>query len=289
MANLSQESGAMGKALFIGMLAETAIHVGAGQSIGVVDLPVAREGATGLPHIPDSGLKGALRQWAETVFSEPEVKILFGSAESGGGGGAGVLLISTARLLFLPVRRLDGPYAWVTTPYLLERLRRDASRSGAAIGTVPIITVSGTELLIAGPPQSPVFLEEYVFTAKKNPKTTDIDALVKALVADAPLAARLAQQAAIMTDTEFAWFAENALPVDAHNQLSDTKLSQNLWYEEVLPPDTLLFSMILTRHDDEDELVTCFAEKLRKANYLQVGGNESTGQGWFRLTITERA
>jgi len=55
----------MSKGTLLGLFTETPLHPGAGQSADVVDLPVAREGATGLPQIPDTGLKGALRQWAD--------------------------------------------------------------------------------------------------------------------------------------------------------------------------------------------------------------------------------
>ncbi len=48
------------KTLLYGMLAETSIHPGAGQSSGFVDLPVAREAATDYPVIVGSSLKGAL-------------------------------------------------------------------------------------------------------------------------------------------------------------------------------------------------------------------------------------
>ena len=46
------------KTLLYGLLAETSIHPGAGQSSGFVDLPVAREAATDYPVIVGSSLKG---------------------------------------------------------------------------------------------------------------------------------------------------------------------------------------------------------------------------------------
>ncbi len=273
----------MGNSMLLGLLAETSVHMGAGQSAGVVDLPVAREGATGLPHLPDTGLKGALRQWAKGVLSEADEKLLFGTTESdGGSGGAGLLMISTGRLLCLPIRRLDGPYAWVTTPYLLERLRRDVMRTGQGLA-VPAPTVTGTDLLMAKPPQANVYLEEYCFTPKPFP--AGMDALAAGLIRDNTVATRIAGQAAVMTDDEFAWFAANALPVDARNQLDANKLSKNLWYEETLPPDTLFHAIIGTRNDGHADAVGRFADALQKAAYLQVGGNESVGQGWLSVKI----
>lgn len=283
--------------MILGLLAETALHPGAGQSADVVDLPVAREGATGLPHIPDSGLKGALRQWVRDwnrdVHSDRALDegVLFGSAEAGGGGAAGLLLISTARLLCLPVRRLDGPYAWVTTPYLLERLGRDLARAGATVSVPSKPDVPGETLLMANAPGGqappPVFLEEYSF-APAAIGDCGLGELASTLISDSEVAVRIAGQAAIMSDQEFSWFAAEALPVNARNALDDeTKLSKALWYEETLPPDTLMYAIIGLRRSDETSLETAkaFYAALTDYAYLQVGGNETVGQGWLSVKV----
>ena len=43
----------------------SALHVGTGQGIGAVDLPIARSRATNLPLVPGSALKGVLRDEAK--------------------------------------------------------------------------------------------------------------------------------------------------------------------------------------------------------------------------------
>ena len=40
------------------------LHAGTGQGIGAIDLPIAREKATGIPYLPGSSLKGVLRDRA---------------------------------------------------------------------------------------------------------------------------------------------------------------------------------------------------------------------------------
>ena len=68
----------------LGLLAETSIHPGAGESAGFIDMPVAREGATGYPVIVGSSLKGALLDLAregdkleaparDRIFGKPEI------------------------------------------------------------------------------------------------------------------------------------------------------------------------------------------------------------------------
>ena len=48
----------------------------------------------------------------------------------------------------------------------------------------------------------------------------------------------------VLNDDDFTWFARFGLSIQARNVLEDgTKQSQNLWYEETLPPDTLLYAL----------------------------------------------
>ena len=274
----------MSKGTLLGLLAETPLHPGAGQSADVVDLPVAREGATGLPQIPDTGLKGALRQWAKEKGED--VNKLFGASDS----GAGQLMISSARLLCLPVRRLDGPYAWVTTPYLLERLRRDSARCGCGLD-VPHPQPAGEdlpELLVKEEAGKTLFLEEFSFKTAEYEGFGNIQTAITALLGtDDDTNTRILDQLAIMSDKEFNWFAANALPVNARNKLDENKISENLWYEEVIPPDALFYSVILPRNEGARQDCDAFLETLVKNKYLQIGGNETVGQGWVILRKCE--
>ena len=43
------------------LYAETSVHVGGGDSVGAIDLAIAREKYTDFPFIPSSGVKGAVR------------------------------------------------------------------------------------------------------------------------------------------------------------------------------------------------------------------------------------
>ena len=58
----------------------SALHVGTGQGVGVVDLPIARAKATNLPLVPGSALKGVLRDEAaqQWKLDGQQIKSLFG-------------------------------------------------------------------------------------------------------------------------------------------------------------------------------------------------------------------
>lgn len=105
------------------------LHAGTGQGVGVIDMPVAREAATGLPFLPGSSLKGSLR---DQCIDADMCRKLFGPHPDTDNASdhAGSTQITDQRLLLLPVRSLAGVFAWVTSPYILRRFVRDAKDAG---------------------------------------------------------------------------------------------------------------------------------------------------------------
>jgi CRISPR-associated protein Cmr4 len=109
------------------------LHAGTGEGIGAVNLPTARERLTGYPFLPGTSLKGVLRATAEARFrKEPngytsrKTYAAFGPDTENAADSRGGIAFSDASLLALPVRSLFGTFAWVSCPYALRRLRRDA-------------------------------------------------------------------------------------------------------------------------------------------------------------------
>lgn len=271
--------------MLLGLLAETFIHPGAGQTGGAIDLPVAREAATGYPFIAGSSMKGALR---DSVRLDEESRArVFGTQDR-----AGALLVSDARLLLLPLRSLSSSYRWATCPHLLERFARDLRRTktGIAPADTPIVD-QYRYLDAAGQQDTKLFLEERSFAAQppssaSGPNLDGWTTSIAGLIQDAAARARLCRQLTVLDDRDFAWFARHGLPVQARNQLSEHKTSQNLWYEEALPPDTLMYAM-LAEHDSDSGAMSAMRTAFQRRSYLQVGGNETVGQGWFAVACAE--
>ncbi|GIX17748.1 MAG: type III-B CRISPR module RAMP protein Cmr4 [Rhodothalassiaceae bacterium] len=273
------------------MLAETLVHPGVGQTVGAIDLPVMRERTTGHPVIAGSSLKGALRDAVQRKEGKPIADDLFGDQER-----AGRILVSDARLVLLPVRSLEMPYAWLTCPLLLERLARDAARLGFPLDLPDLAPDEGTALMSGEGSRDTssangaryLYLEERSFTVTDGGDAMKklVETLGK-LMPDDKAGARLKRQLVIVSDTDFKWFAENALPVIARNVLDeDTKTSKNLWYEEALPPDTLMVAALMERPGTgKGGALGQLEQVLKESGYLQVGGNETVGQGWFRTDL----
>lgn len=94
----------------------------------------------------------------------------------------------------------------------------------------------------------------------------------------------LNERLVVLSDNDFAWFARYGLCVNARNQLDiGKKTSKNLWYEETLPPDSLFYCVLSNRIPGCDVLTNVEA-KLAEVGYLQVGGNQTVGQGVFAMT-----
>ena len=281
----------------LGLLAETPVHAGAGSSLGVVDLPIQRETHTQWPCIYGSSVKGALRdcasecssadKWIDDVFGpEPE-------AGETGGGHAGALSVGEGRLLLLPVRSLTTHFKWVTCAAALARLAADSCRLGIKL-CIPgsVLAPEGShEALVHNDGRNngqQLYLEELCLT-QKPVDLGDLIGLLATLMGSEGATAALARQLVIVDNDLFGHLARVATPVSAHNALTDEKRSKNLWYEETLPPETLLYLCLDAGPSRREHSSMGAPEVLGKVTglfpgYLRIGGNETVGMGWFRVS-----
>lgn len=264
--------------VIFGLLAETFIHPGSGQNEGAIDLPVAREAATDYPFVAGSSMKGALLDFARGKKTA-DIDRIFGQQNN-----AGELLVGDARILLLPIRSLSRAYRWVTCPHVLERIGRDCQRSGMSVNVPQIPIVSGKDYLGSDSAGHTLYLEERQLNCTGAVDPAWID-LLKSFVQSSDTANRLTNQLVIVPDDKFRWFASYGLAVQARNQLdSETKQSQNLWYEETLAPDTLMYCLIGQRSSTATA-VADLTSLFDGHPYFQVGGNETVGQGWFSVKV----
>jgi CRISPR-associated protein Cmr4 len=93
---------------------------------------------------------------------------------------------------------------------------------------------------------------------------------------------RLATQVVVLHDNDFAWFARYGLAVQARNVLDEKKTSKNLWYEETIPADSLFYTLLAER---QNGALAAVKRLFDNHPYLQVGGNETVGMGWFAVAF----
>ena len=69
------------------------------------------------------------------------------------------------------------------------------------------------------------------------------------------------------------------LPVIARNKL-ENGLSQNLWYEEVVPRYTKFYFIVLS---EDGETLKEFEAEIKKEEWIQIGANASVGYGYCKI------
>lgn len=291
----------------------TPLHVGAGASVGAIDLPIIRERHTGFPVIPATSLKGTfadtwndelknggykrVRKKGEREWEDTEAAWLFGSDDANR-PYAGALQFAEARLLAFPVRSAKGSFAWITCPLILRRAKRD----GVRLNLGDLIEPSDTEALF--PDKSPVaidnkvILEEYTFTGK-NGFPESLAEGVKALLKEDPVFAEVASRLIILSDGMMSFFAQNACEVAQHVRIDDetgTAASGALFNQENVPSETLFYAVLHATHGRGPshkkkaarDALEAFEKKV-SGRPFQFGADASTGLGWCTVTIANPA
>ncbi len=278
----------------------TPLHPGTGQGTGVIDLPIAREVATGIPYLPGSSLKGVLRDRCGEDRSKAECVRLFGPETgntSDSNSGAGALQFTDQRLLLLPVRSLAGTFAWVTSPFILQRFQRTLGHvdSGDGIPAIPkpdkdrAYTAVSPAILL----NNQVILEDLDFTAVTNNAATTKWAswLAKRIFPqDTAWQKTFTERFCILHDDVFSFLMETGTEVIARNVLDENKTSKNLWYEEALPAETVLVGLISAQRIgkngmDRDKALQAAVGLTGKLT--QLGGNATVGRGLCRLIAAD--
>lgn len=287
----------MSKTALLGLLAETSLHAGTGQSGGVIDLPIQREAHTAWPVVYGSAVKGALRARAEED-EVPWLTQVFGPGTANASEHAGALLVGDARLLLLPVRSLTSHFKWVTCPALLKRFVADCARLDLACfepTAIPAVE-ERDRALMPEPSSEALYLEEFRLRSEAADCAAILPVLAQ-LMGRPDAEAALRKQLVLVADDRFNHLAQFATPVNAHVRIDNrTKTVEPgaLWYEETLPPETLLTGALhaqtVRKNQDEtksaDEVLAHVTDELfGKRPYLQLGGNETVGMGWCKVSV----
>ena len=229
-----------------------------------------------------------------------DLNLLFGPPTLGAGEFAGVLSVTDARVLAFPVRSAKGVFAWISCPAALDRLQRDASLAGKSVNwEVPEVPVRGCVCVEKSPclgSGDVAVLEELDF---KRSSTGQLDT-IGAWIADELIRpeftaarSRFPKHFLLLPDDDFTHFVRHATEVTARIALDyDTKTVKTgaLFYQEFLPAETILYSVILAtasrsnRPSGGDPLSQLAG--FLKRDVLQVGGDESTGKGLCAIRLS---
>ncbi len=287
----------------------TPVHMGAGQGLDHIDLPIQREQHTKFPIFYASGIKGAIReQVLEVVKNKEECKDLslsqidsaiekteefeklkgdckeivgklreiFGSQDN-----KGIFTVSDAKILFFPVKSLKGVFAYMTCPFVLKRYAEDTNNNKLleVIGSlkIPEGGIYASENLIVE--NNKFVLEEFEFEFENKENS---EGILSNLNLPSVLNNKILKRLAIVDDDTFSYFVENYTEVVNRikiNPETGTVDSGALWTEEYLPAESVLYSLVFVEGEE-----ALNEEYLPQNNSLLIlGGNQSVGKGIVKI------
>ncbi|MCE2461535.1 MAG: type III-B CRISPR module RAMP protein Cmr4 [Pseudomonadales bacterium] len=290
------------------LYAVSPVHMGAGTAVGLVDNPIQRERHTGHPCFAGSGIKGAVRHGFTAIGGEMAlIERLFGPESGSANLHAGAVSFGDGQLVAFPVRSMREGFVYATCPQALARARRLMAMTGVEVDwSIPSVgegrcRVSNPSLSTDGK----LYLEafEYEVLEPDAIGTGDASAGLKALAADladralppaegyAFFRGKLKSDLVVLSDTDFAWFAEHATLVEPHVRIDDDTGAADgggLFYTENLPPESLLIAPLLvsrTRAGNGADGALSADEAFLSIRHvidgtlMQIGGDATTGRG----------
>lgn len=251
---------------------KTPLHVGSGDAnFDLVDRQIQRDPLTEYPTIHASSLKGALKEYCKFRHNEEEapnfLAHIFGDDDN-----SGKVRFTQAYLLSVPMRANENPYYHVTSPKAIEELLEVVETFSLSLpnkeALQQIAKYNGQDVLVA---TKDTVIEDW---EAKHSDDFDFKALEELIGAPA----------AIVPNEIFSEMLKD-LPVIARNQLENGE-SKNLWYEEVLPRKSKLFTLIseptYLNDNDAKKLQNAFerfSNYLTDENTIHIGANASIGYG----------
>lgn len=282
------------------LYAVSPVHMGAGQAVGVIDNPIQRERHTGHPCFAGSGIKGAVRHGFAAIGGDAKlIDHLFGPESGSGDLHAGAVSFGDAQLVALPVRSLRGGYVYATCPQALSRAQRLLGLVGKPAAW-KIAAVTEGQCLIANPALlsgDKLHLEAFEYVAKVSQEelpALSADLATRGLpVGDAYafFADKLKTDLVVLSDTDFAYFAQHAMLVEPHvriNAETGTASDGGLFYTENLPPESLMIAPLMASQtrtgkgkeaESPAEVVMSQIKAVIDGKLLQIGGDVTTGRG----------
>lgn len=266
------------------------IHAGSGRELGIVDMPIQRESHSGVPKIEGSSIKGSLREWTRLKKETHDVNKLFGATD--GNEQAGLIGFSDAKLLFYPIKSLQGIFAYVTCPYLLDRFfvelkyiknysdtnfpkyynqLKELLSNNLLQGQAIIAYSSET----TDDQKQSIELDEYSFVVKEN--LNDCNSLFKSL------GLQPQRSIAVLCDEDFMEMISLCKEIITRNKIdhkTGTVAEGQLFTEEYLPAESILYTLLLVNGiESKGSAVENYVQEFACEQICQIGGNSNIGKG----------
>jgi CRISPR-associated protein Cmr4 len=299
------------------------IHAGSGDTAKVIDLPIQREKHTDYPFIQATGIKGAMREQYRNYLKDngqkTDINKLFGYDKDDAQGGEkleenypGMISISDAKLLAFPMRSNIAPFIWVTCPQIIKRLcndlyyldiinKNEEDINAANQALIKIKNFYETEkslekaFVIFGKNQNfpdKVILEESVVSLEKDENKLKESMLEKLNALLSKILNSNIDKLILVSDEIFS-YCINCTEIQTNISIditTGTTKNGSLRYQEFLPSETVLYSALSFKaNDDEPGKLENYKTDLKTAmdKFIQIGGDATLGKGICRIEWIE--
>lgn len=252
--------------------AVTNLQAGSGStSYSVVDNLIQRDPASGIPCVQGSSLKGAIKEYFRHEWDNDErITRIFGDEDN----PSNYRFIS-AQLLAIPLRSNVQSFFYATCPRVINDALRNAERLNLSLdfdgllnnGKCTLKPKDGIPILFRAIDDGLVIED---FESFESVPVIDENIIGHTL------------DIVLLSDADFITMTNNNhLPVIARNRMDGER---NLWYEQVLPRESILISSIFYNNDEEwkefDEMLS------DSGNLIHIGANATVGYGFTKFEKT---
>ncbi len=269
------------------------VHAGSGQALSAIDLPIQRERHTQWPIVQASGVKGALREhFRRTSEDKALINFIFGLDDVNDKGEEkqvkdsegnkiesvpGCLAVSDAKIFAFPMRSDVAPFVHVTCPAVLKRLKRDLEFVGKQMELPAEVTDLNARVLkgdLKTDEQNKLILED-----------VEVGLSDGKIELPSQLADEI-QKLVMVSDEVFQYCVTSCTDIQTQIKIkskSGTADDGALRYEELLPADTVLYSVLYFQSSafDSELKAQMIAEKVQNSisDFVQIGGDWTLGRG----------
>lgn len=260
----------------------TNLHVGSGDiKFDIVDGQVEKDPVTNYPVIFSSGVKGALREYAELNLKAEDVEMIFGTERTNNKekkGKAGNVKFLTAQMTAMPMRASSGSrsYYMATSKLMLAQLckmRQDIENKEWNLLQDVMSLDRDKNYYLRDEGDGKIGAEGYEADLKIPDELGTLNRF---------LSETFSENVIILSEKNM---KNTSLPIVARNYLENGK-SENLWYEEIVPHESVFFLYMLSNGTPAgDKSLKTLLALIDEKPLIQFGGNTTIGNG---LTKVER-
>lgn len=269
------------KAKLFRMRLVTNLHMGSGEAnFNFIDNQVQRDPITEYPNMHPSGIKGALREFFDGIENKDYVREIFGSENTEKEDNKqGEVSFIEGKLLSIPVRSNKKSYFMGTTIEIIKEYVEFSKLFGKNTENLKEIeeelkkiekklSEKNRKICVIGDQEEGLLIESFENDEIGFYQEDDILSKVLGI-----------KDIVILKEEIFKDEISRRLPVIARNCL-ENGVSKNLWYEEVVPRESVFYTGIVNSQNTEK--FEDFCRKLED-NLIQIGANATIGYGFTKF------